>query len=48
MSLPGSDKVNEKAPPCIASAQDITEMEAESDTAFPDSMVIGAEKTRYG
>ena len=33
---------------CIAPAQDITEMEAESSTALPDEIVHEAETTRPG
>ena len=33
---------------CIAPAQDITEMEAESSTALPDKLVHEAETTRHG
>ena len=40
-----SDEFNVKAP-CIAPAQDITEMEAESSTALPDEIVHEAETTR--
>ena len=40
-----SDEFNVKAP-CIAPAQDITEMEAESFTALPDEIVHEAETTR--
>ena len=42
-----SDEFNVKAP-CIAPAQDITEMEAESFTALPDEIVHEAETTRLG
>ena len=42
-----SDQFNVKAP-CIAPAQDITEMEAESSTALPDEIVHKAERTRPG
>ncbi len=42
-----SDEFNVKAP-CIAPAQDITEMEAESSTALPDEIVHEAETTRPG
>ena len=41
------DEFNVKAP-CIAPAQDITEMEAESSTALPDEIVHEAETTRPG
>ena len=37
-----SDEFNVKAP-CIAPAQDITEMEAESSAALPDEIVHEAE-----
>ena len=40
-----SDEFNVKAP-CIAPAQDITEMEDESSTALPDQIVHEAETTR--
>ena len=40
-----SDEFNVKAS-CIAPAQDITEMEAESATALPDQIVHEAETTR--
>ena len=39
-----SDAFNMKAP-CIAPAQDITEMEDESSTVFPDQIVHEAETT---
>ena len=42
-----SDEFNVKAP-CIAPAQDITEMEAESSTALPGEIVYEAESTRPG
>ena len=42
-----SDEFNVKAP-CIAPAQDITEMEAESSTALPGEFVHEAETTRPG
>ena len=42
-----SDEFNVKAP-CIALAQDITEMEAESSTALPGEIVHEAETTRHG
>ncbi len=42
-----SDEFNVKAP-CIAPAQDITEMEAESCTALPGEIVHKAESTRPG
>ena len=42
-----SDKFNVKAP-CIAPAQDITEMETESSTAPPDEIVHEPETTRPG
>ena len=42
-----SDEFNVKAP-CIAPAQDITEMEAESFTALLDEIVHEAETTRPG
>ena len=42
-----SDEFNVKAP-CIASAQDITEMEDESSTALPDQIVHEAETIRSG
>ena len=42
-----SDEFNVKAP-CIAPAQDITEMEDESSTALPDRIVHEAETTRSG
>ena len=42
-----SDEFNVKAP-CIAPAQDITEMEAESSTALPDEIVHEAKTTRLG
>ena len=42
-----SDEFNVKAP-CIAPAQDITEMEAESSTALPDEIVHEAETTLLG
>ena len=42
-----SDEFNVKAP-CIAPAQDITGMEAESSTALPDEIVHEAETTRLG
>ena len=42
-----SDEFKVKAR-CIAPAQDITEMEAESSTAFPDVIVHEAETTRPG
>ena len=42
-----SDEFNVKAS-CIAPAQDITEMEAESSTALPDQIVHEAETTRSG
>ena len=42
-----SDEFNVKAP-CIAPAQDITEMEDESSTALPDRIVHEAESTRSG
>ena len=42
-----SDEFNVKAR-CIAPAQDITEMEAESSSAFPDEIVHEAETTRPG
>ena len=42
-----SDEFNVKAR-CIAPAQDITEMEADSSTALPDEIVHEAEMTRPG
>ena len=42
-----SDEFNVQAP-CIAPAQDITEMEDESSTALPDRIVHEAETTRSG
>ena len=42
-----SDEFNVKAP-CIAPAQDVTEMEDESSTALPDQIVHEAEMTRSG
>ena len=42
-----SDEFNVKAP-CIAPAQDITEMEDESSTALPDQIVHEAETIRSG
>ena len=42
-----SDEFSVKAP-CIAPAQDITEMEAESSTALPGEIVHEAETTRPG
>ena len=42
-----SDEFNVKAR-CIAPAQDITEMEADSYTALPDEIVHEAETTRPG
>ena len=42
-----SDELKVKAP-CLAPAQDITEMAAESSTALPDSIVHEAETTRPG
>ena len=42
-----SDEFNVKAP-CIALAQDITEMEAESSTALPGEIVHEAETIRHG
>ena len=42
-----SDEFNVKAP-CIAPAQDITEMEDESSTALPDQIVHEAEAIRSG
>ena len=42
-----SDEFNVKAP-CIAPAQDITEMEDESSTALLDQIVHEAESTRSG
>ena len=42
-----SDVFNEKAP-CIAPAQDATEMEAESSIALPDEIVHDTETTRPG
>ena len=41
------DEFNVKAP-CIAPAQDITEMDAESSTALSDEIVHEAETTRPG
>ena len=42
-----SDEFNVKAP-CIAPAQDITEMEEESSTALSDQIVHEAETIRSG
>ena len=42
-----SDEFNVKAP-CIAPAQDITQMGADSSTALPDEIVLEAETTRPG
>ena len=42
-----SDEFNVKAP-CIAPAQDITQIEDESSTALPDQIVHEAETTRSG
>ena len=40
--------VSDEKAPCIAPAQDITEMEDESSTALPDRIVHEAETTRSG